>query len=122
MKKSGSLQYVLMDLREVTFFDIDGLEVIKSLHKFCTKKNNLTFGIRTQRHRSEACHSMLQTNHFFSNQQLQDYLENQDNMEDDDLCFVLEKLQEETPEQEEKMMEAPMEEKEAADDDYKQEA
>lgn len=28
---SGSLQYVLMDLRDVTFFDIDGIEVIKSL-------------------------------------------------------------------------------------------
>ena len=116
---SGSLQYVLVDLRDVTFFDIDGLEVIQSLNKFCTKKNNMVFGIRVQKHKNKQCHKMLEINDFFSNEQLQEYFRNQEDTEDDDLCVVLEKLQENTPEgiEDEKKAEEP-----AADDDYKQEA
>jgi hypothetical protein len=88
---SGSLQYVLMDLRDVTFFDVDGLEVIKSLANFC-KKNNMTFGIRTQRVKEEGCHKMLEINNFFSNDVLREYLRSQKDTEEDDLCTVLEKL------------------------------
>lgn len=117
---NGSLQYVLVDLRDVTFFDIDGLEVIQSLEKFCTKKNSMIFGIRVQRHKNEKCTKMLEINNYFSNQALQDYFRNQEGQdhEDDDLCVVLEKIQENTPDAlEDKPADAP-----AADDDYKQEA
>jgi hypothetical protein len=61
---------------------------------------------------------MLEINDFFSNDVLQEYLRSQHDNEEDDLCTVLEKLQEETPMKEE----APMEEKAEGDDDYKQEA
>lgn len=62
---------------------------------------------------------MLEINDFFSNDVLQEYLRSQQDNEDDDLCTVLEKLQEETPMKGE---DTPMEEKPEGDDDYKQEA
>tara|TARA_B110000285_G_C15097234_1_gene602794 strand:- start:105 stop:293 length:189 start_codon:yes stop_codon:yes gene_type:complete len=62
---------------------------------------------------------MLEINDFFSNDVLQEYLRSQQDNEDDDLCTVLEKLQEETPMKGE---DTPMEAKPEGDDDYKQEA
>jgi len=55
-------------LSQVTFFDVDGLNVFESLHKYSTKKENFTFGIRTQKveHRTPEQEKMLDLNNFFS--------------------------------------------------------
>ena len=76
----------------------------------------MIFGIRVQKHRHKACHNMLEINDFFSNVQLQEYFRGQEDTEEDDLCVVLEKLQENTPDAIAEKDDAP-----AADDDYKQE-
>jgi len=67
-QKDSEFKYVLADLSNVTFFDIDGLNVFENLHKHATKKENLTFGIRLQKaeHRLKETDGMLDQNDFFS--------------------------------------------------------